>query len=144
MVGGSVYWESDRKKRKQYDELVEEKTKTEKRDAWIKELEARDAEDEERKMMRDRLVKGRGAEEKGLREKQAEALEKKIRGDSKPVVRSVLEPGKAGKGEEKQAEALEKKTREDSRPVVRSVLEAGEGRRDSRILDAAMSLWRSL
>jgi len=92
MVAGSVYWEKDRSKRKEYDELLVEKKRTEKRDAWIRELEIRDAEDTERQMLRDRLAKGRAAEEKGLREKQAEALEKKIREDTTPYVRSVLEP----------------------------------------------------
>lgn len=91
MVAGSVYWEKDRSKRKEYDELMTEKKRTEKRDAWIRELEIRDAEDTERRNMRDRLAKGRAAEEKGLREKQAEALEQKIRDDSRPYVRSVLE-----------------------------------------------------
>jgi len=91
MVAGSVYWEKDRSKRKEYDELLGEKKRTEKRDAWIRELEIRDAEDTERRNMRDRLAKGRAAEEKGLREKQAEALEQKIRDDSRPYVRSVLE-----------------------------------------------------
>jgi hypothetical protein len=45
MVGGSAYWESDRAKRGQFDELSEEKRRKEKRDAWIRELEVRGGED---------------------------------------------------------------------------------------------------
>ncbi|KAJ9627012.1 Respiratory supercomplex factor 1, mitochondrial [Taxawa tesnikishii (nom. ined.)] len=60
MVGGSAYWESDRAKRKQYEGLLDDKKRQEKRDAWIKELEARDAEEEELRRMRDRMIRGRG------------------------------------------------------------------------------------
>ena len=47
MVGGSVYWEGDRSKRRQYDALVDEKKKKEKHEAWIKELEVREEEEKE-------------------------------------------------------------------------------------------------
>lgn len=110
MVAGSAYWESDRSKRKQYGDLVEEKKKKDKHEAWIKELEIRDAEDEELRRMRERMMKGRGAEERGLSEAQARAVEQNVRPDSSSVVRSVLE--------------------------------ASERRGESRILGAAMRLWR--
>lgn len=97
MVGGSAYWESDRAKRKQYEGLLDDKKRQEKRDAWIKELEARDAEEEELRRMRDRMIRGRGAEEKGLTESQAEAVEGRIK-DGRSVVQSVLEKGE-GRGE---------------------------------------------
>ena len=42
---GSVYWKEDRAKRKHYEGLLGEKRAQEKRDAWIRELEARDEED---------------------------------------------------------------------------------------------------
>lgn len=42
---GSVYYKEDRDKRKYYTGLLAEKRAQEKRDAWIKELEARDRED---------------------------------------------------------------------------------------------------
>ncbi|KAL9095894.1 MAG: hypothetical protein Q9165_001891 [Trypethelium subeluteriae] len=45
MFVGSVYWEGDRAKRKEYDTAVQEQKAREKRDAWLRELEVRDEED---------------------------------------------------------------------------------------------------
>ncbi|KAF2229756.1 hypothetical protein EV356DRAFT_474871, partial [Viridothelium virens] len=45
MFVGSVYWEGDRQKRKEYDTAVQEQKAKEKRDAWLRELEVRDEED---------------------------------------------------------------------------------------------------
>lgn len=53
MVGGSAYWESDRKKRAQYDQVLDDKKRFEKRDAWIRELEARDEEEQAERRMRE-------------------------------------------------------------------------------------------
>merc|ERR1712000_627595 len=44
MIGGSMYWQTDRQKRKEYDVVIAEKKAKEKNEAWIKELEARDEE----------------------------------------------------------------------------------------------------
>lgn len=93
MVGGSAYWESDRSKRRQYDDLVDENEKKTKHEAWIKELEIREAEDEELRRMRERIMRGRGAEERGLSESQARAVETKINDDGRKNIRSVLEAG---------------------------------------------------
>lgn len=49
---GSVYWKEDRQKRKHYEGLLGDKRAAEKRDAWIKELEARDEEDERERKRR--------------------------------------------------------------------------------------------
>ncbi|KAB8336821.1 hypothetical protein FH972_021130 [Carpinus fangiana] len=49
---GSIYWKEDRQKRKQYEGLVGEKKAAEKRDAWIRELEARDEEDQKERKRR--------------------------------------------------------------------------------------------
>lgn len=117
MVAGSAYWESDRAKRKKFDELTDEKKRQEKRDAWIKELEAREEEEEEMRRMRTKLIKGRGAEQARLPEKKAEAVEKKIKQDE------------------------EKTIKDDNRPKVQSVLEASERRRPGLILTTAMDLW---
>lgn len=92
MLGGSVYWESDRAKRGQFDELSEEKRRKEKKDAWIRELEVREAEEEELRRLRDRLVQGRGAEKVGLAEETARRAEREGSGSSGSV-RSVLEAG---------------------------------------------------
>lgn len=91
MVAGSAYWSGDRAKRKEFDGLLDEKKKKEKHEAWIKELEIRDQEDQEFVAMRRRLAQGRAAEEKGLDESRARALESSIRGDGSGNVRSALE-----------------------------------------------------
>ncbi|KAF2088982.1 hypothetical protein K490DRAFT_6905, partial [Saccharata proteae CBS 121410] len=54
MAAGSMYWSSDREKRKEYNVLLEQKKQQEKRDAWIRELEARDEEDKAFKRAMDR------------------------------------------------------------------------------------------
>jgi len=47
MVAGSMYWQSDREKRKEFDGVIAEKKAKEKNEAWIKELEARDEEEKQ-------------------------------------------------------------------------------------------------
>ena len=47
MVVGSMYWKTDRQKRKEFDEMVAERKAKEKNEAWIRELEARDQEERE-------------------------------------------------------------------------------------------------
>lgn len=59
MVAGSAYWENDRSKRKQFDELTEEKRRKEKKEAWIRELEIRDQEEDELRRIRDKMAEGR-------------------------------------------------------------------------------------
>lgn len=95
MLGGSAYWESDRAKRGQFDELSEEKRRKEKRDAWIRELEIREEEEEELKRLRDNLVRGRAVEKGGLAEETARKVEAaaKERDDAGRVVRSAFEAG---------------------------------------------------
>jgi hypothetical protein len=45
MVAGSVYWNKDRQKRKEFESGVAERKAKKKNEAWIRELEARDRED---------------------------------------------------------------------------------------------------
>lgn len=52
MVAGSMYWDSDRKKRKEFEGVLAETKAKEKNEAWIRELEARDEEDREMKRLR--------------------------------------------------------------------------------------------
>lgn len=92
MLGGSAYWESDRAKRGQFDELSEEKRRKEKRDAWIRELEVREEEENELRRLRDNLVRGRAAEKGGLAEETARKVETAAK-ERDSVVRSALEAG---------------------------------------------------
>lgn len=45
IVAGSIFYQDERLKRKKYEKIAEEKKALEKRDKWLRELEARDAED---------------------------------------------------------------------------------------------------
>ncbi|KAL9137220.1 MAG: hypothetical protein Q9175_001584 [Cornicularia normoerica] len=47
MLGGSYYYNADRLKRKEFTDLVKQRKAQEKKDAWIRELEARDREDKD-------------------------------------------------------------------------------------------------
>jgi hypothetical protein len=65
MVAGSMYWEADRKKRKEFDGAVSERKAKEKNAAWIRELEARDEEEkfiralrEKRRMREQGMIEG--------------------------------------------------------------------------------------
>lgn len=49
---GAIYWKEDREKRKHYQGLLGEKRAKEKRDAWIRELEIRDKEEEAERVLR--------------------------------------------------------------------------------------------
>lgn len=116
MVGGSAYWESDRAKRKEFDGLVADKQKKERHEAWLKELEARDEEEQELRALRDKLMKARTAEKQGFTQDEKKLLEEKQRRDS------GQNPGGFGS--------------------IRSALEESERRRTS-IMGAAMELWQS-
>ena len=53
MVAGSMYYQTDRQKRKEFEGAVAERKAKEKSEAWIRELEARDLEDKEMRAKRD-------------------------------------------------------------------------------------------
>jgi ribosomal protein S11 len=82
MVAGSMYWETDRKKRKEFDALVAERKAKEKNELWIKELEARDEEEKEYKAARERRRNGGVMEQRGVMdivaEKTRETAEKSV------------------------------------------------------------------
>lgn len=61
MMVGAKYWEGDRKKRKEFEDALKEKKATEKRDAWIKELEVRDQEEKDIQALRDKKRQARAA-----------------------------------------------------------------------------------
>ncbi|CAK4033924.1 Respiratory supercomplex factor 1, mitochondrial [Lecanosticta acicola] len=115
MVMGSAYWEGDRAKRKQFNELSEEKRKKEKHESWLRELEIREEEEQELRQMRDRLIKARTAEKQDFSEKEKRAVEAKEKKD--------MGQPKGGFGE------------------VKSVLEDSE-KKSGSILEAARSLWQ--
>lgn len=103
-------------KRKEFDGLVEEKKTKEKHEAWLRELEIRDEEEQELRRTRDRLIKGKTAEKQKYSEEERRALEDQQK-------RQAGQP-KGGFGE------------------VRSVLEECESRGRGRISAAVQELWQ--
>jgi hypothetical protein len=59
VVVGSMYWKTDRQKRKEFDAVIAERKAMEKRELWVKELEARDEEDKQLRAKRDAFRKGK-------------------------------------------------------------------------------------
>lgn len=115
IVVGSIYWKEDRDKRKHYQGLLGEKRAREKKEAWIRELEARDREDElERQKTRARRESRRNAE----------AALRNGDGEGAQAVNAVRVVGDSN------SSAMDK----------RDLSELLSG---SRILSSAMSLWWS-
>lgn len=83
MIGGAIYYNADRFKRAEYQKMLKKQKEQEKKEKWIRELEAREIEDRE---WRAKLSKARTAE------KEAEEVrlvqEKKAR-DSAPVTDAI-------------------------------------------------------
>ena len=115
MLAGSIYWEGDRSKRRQYEGLVDEKKKKDKHAAWIRELEIRDQEEEELRKIKAKITAGQAAERKKLTE-----------GEKRGVESSIREDAAQHKG---------------GFASTKSVLEDSEVRRDGPILAAVRSLW---
>jgi len=97
MVAGSMYWQTDRQKRKEFDAVVAERKAKEKNEAWIKELEARDEEEKELREMRRKRAEARGQAPKKEGKKEDKVVEK------------VLDAVKEGKGAESVVEESERK-----------------------------------
>lgn len=47
VVGGGMYYQTERKQRREFEQVLEARKSQEKRDAWLRELEIRDQEDRE-------------------------------------------------------------------------------------------------
>lgn len=58
-VAGSMYFKTDRTRRKEYNKKVAEEKAQEKRDAWIRELEARDKDDKDWRAKMDAIASGK-------------------------------------------------------------------------------------
>ncbi|PNS21820.1 Respiratory supercomplex factor 1, mitochondrial [Sphaceloma murrayae] len=95
MLAGSAYWETDRAKRRQYDELSEEKKRKDKHEQWIKELEVREEEEQEMRKIRREMMRGSAPAEKEASENQSKNI------------RSVLEATESRSGFRITTQALE-------------------------------------
>ncbi|KAL8802803.1 MAG: hypothetical protein Q9182_003563 [Xanthomendoza sp. 2 TL-2023] len=99
LVAGSFYYNSDRILRKEYEEVIKERKAIEKRDAWIRELEARDKEEKDWREKVKEVTRKRKEEEDVARAKE-EA--KKGGGVVTKAVKGLREKlVKEGEGEEK-------------------------------------------
>ncbi|KAK0252728.1 Respiratory supercomplex factor 1, mitochondrial [Friedmanniomyces endolithicus] len=114
MLAGSAFWQGDRKKRNQFNELVSDQQKKEKHEAWLRELEARQEEEDELQRVREKMISRRVAEKTSEQsvKKEAEARFKEDVGQDGGGVGSI-----------------------------RSVLEASERRREGSVLAAMRELW---
>ncbi|KAL8869113.1 MAG: hypothetical protein Q9174_004517 [Haloplaca sp. 1 TL-2023] len=86
MLAGSFYYNSDRILRKEYDKVVQERKAQEKRNAWIRELEARDMEEKE---WRGKVEKVREKQKQEVEERQAKEIRNQTEGG--PITRAVKE-----------------------------------------------------
>ena len=84
LVAGSIFYKDERLKQKRFEAAVEDKKAAEKRDRWLRELEARDNEDRE---WRERF--------EGVAQRAKEA-EERLKGEMKAGVEMVEEKVKAG------------------------------------------------
>ena len=106
MVGGSFYYNADRLKRKEYTDLMAKRKAQEKRDAWLRELEARDQEDKD---WRDKLGKVRDFQRE---EREKEAIEEKKRREGKSDDGRGVIAALKGKMKDKQDEEAKKEAAE--------------------------------
>jgi hypothetical protein len=91
MIAGSMYWDSDRKRRKEFEGVLEERKAREKNEAWIRELEARDEEEREGRARRE--SRRRGVSYESVREeyKVAEAKVAAARKENQPKTEALLD-----------------------------------------------------
>jgi hypothetical protein len=91
MIAGSMYWQTDRQKRKEFDKIVEERKAKEKNEAWIRELEARDAEEKDIRRMRE--ARRRGVSVDVVRKEDAEKEARKVEVKKRKVSDKIVEKG---------------------------------------------------
>ncbi|KAI7511330.1 hypothetical protein KC347_g3463 [Hortaea werneckii] len=118
MVLGSAYWESDRKKRGEYNDLLEDKKKKEKHEAWLKELEAREEEEVHLRKIRDNIIQQK-VEEKRTASRMSEGEAREV----EDKARDSVAQNKGGWGS------------------IRSAVEESERR--GPIVEAVSKLWQS-
>jgi DNA anti-recombination protein RmuC len=120
MVAGSMYWQTDREKRKEFDGVVAQRKAKEKNEAWIRELEARDEEEKEIRAMREARRRG-------------EKYVPTVREDKKEKVGGI-------KGEvEKMVKDVKERKIKPAEKVVKEKVEEGE-KKAKGILDSVRDM----
>lgn len=115
VVAGGMYYKTERKQRREFEKKVEERKMQEKRDAWLRELEAREKED------------------KGWRERHAAVSEKANQTGSGSTKATAVTAKKEEKGEGKDEGVVDKN-------VNQAPTEEGHEKRGKGILDAVKAL----
>lgn len=116
-----MYWDVDRKKRKEFEKAVEERKVKEKNENWIKELEARDEEEKEFKRIRER----RRELGPGRVEEKVKSAAKEVVGKSRGVVDKAVGKTPTSKQQEEKVEDAVVETWVDESPEPRKgVLES--------------------
>ena len=90
MVAGSMYWQTDRQKRKEFEGVVAERKAKERNEAWIRELEVRDQEDRDFRAQRE--ARRRGVSVEVVLGEQERAAEKKA-SEGKLLLENVVKKG---------------------------------------------------
>lgn len=96
---GSLYWDNDRKRRKEYTNLVKEKKDKERNEKWIRELEIREEEEEELRRVKEKVRQEQARHRERLMAKGEEAKEgvkqkaKEVKDTVSDKVRSSMEDG---------------------------------------------------
>lgn len=116
VVAGGMYYKTERKQRREFEKKVEERKMQEKRDAWLRELEAREKED------------------KGWRERHAAVSEKanQVSGGSTKAATTAVTAKKEKEGKEEGATV--------DKNVNQAPTEEGDEKRGAGILDAVKAL----
>ena len=126
MLGGSLYYNADRLKRNEYVKLKKKREAQEKKEAWIRELEARDEEDKE---WRSKVGKVRDAqreevdtrlleEKRRLDREEAERKGKETNDDRRGLIETIRLQANAIKAKEEKMQQIEASTRVGTLPVA--------------------------
>ncbi|KAL8726726.1 MAG: hypothetical protein Q9166_006521 [cf. Caloplaca sp. 2 TL-2023] len=97
MIAGSFYYNADRILRKEYEEVVKERKALEKRNAWLRELEARDQEEKDWREKIKEVTEKRKVEEEVARGKEEKKREGGVVTKAVKGLRGVLR-GEEGEG----------------------------------------------
>lgn len=121
MVAGSMYWKTDRQKRKEFDQAVLERKAKEKNEAWIKELEIRDEEAKELRALK-QAKKGALGSTKTV-EKTAKTAEKKVEKGAEKITDAVKKAAaeKQNKGSSEPSDTASGSEKEKSKGVMERV-----------------------
>ncbi len=125
MIGGTLYYKSDRLKRKEYVKMKDKQKEQEKREQWIRELEIRDQEDRE---WREKL--GRVKDLQREEEERLAVLEMQQKRNRSDEGRKVMESVRKARNQENGG--IESIADEVSRPVLEKPAPAVEKEQQSR------------